>query len=755
METFGLSQSSEAKELTPASDSKYSPSPLSEAEEREVFSLLHKLAKILSVSADSDDIRRLKALLREATRKSEDPHDEHGLPKALLTVKAALLFAEAVDADHNILLAILLNPLLEDDIISITELRRLWGEDIASLLVGISAVEKFSNKNNAVNQDNFRGLMLSLADDIRVIIIMIVKCLVLMREINLHPDQDWVRDVAFEANYLYAQLAHRLGLYKLKSELEDLSLKYSNREIYTQIAHKLNATKRSRDAYIKSFIDPVKRKLEDAGLKFSIKGRTKSISSIWGKMKKQKVDVSGIYDLFAIRVILDSQPEKEKSDCWLAYSILTDMYTPNPARMRDWISIPKSNGYESLHATVMGPENKWVEVQFRTKRMDLVAEKGLAAHWRYKGVKSDSTDQWMNNIRDILESAQDGPMQMMRNMKMDDYEKEIYAFTPKGDLFKLPAGATVLDFAFRIHSNVGCRCIGAVVNGKHRKITHRIQNGDTVEIITSTTQTPKQDWLNIVVSTKARNKIRQTLNEEAQKLADLGKELLERRAKNRKIDLDEGLLMKLIKRSGYKFANEFFSDMATEKLDVAKFLQTYQEEAFAEAEESEKVSAGEFVLQNETPELAKTDVLVIGGKSIAGLSYKFAKCCNPIYGDKVFGFISSEGTVKVHKTDCPNAANIRTRYPYRVIPVEWSGKTGDMLAANIRIIGNDDLGILANITSIISKEMGVNLRNVSIDTDNSGMFQGYLTVGVSDTSQLSAVMKKIRTVKGVKEVTRM
>ncbi|MDE6811522.1 MAG: TGS domain-containing protein, partial [Muribaculaceae bacterium] len=408
--------------------------------------------------------------------------------------------------------AILLHPMLEDEIFSISELRELWGEDVASLLVGIAAVERFSNKNNAVNQDNFRGLMLSLADDIRVIIIMIVKCLVLMREINLHPDQEWVRDVAFEANCLYAQLAHRLGLYKLKSELEDLSLKYSNREIYTQIAHKLNATKRSRDAYIKSFIDPVKRKLEAAGLKFSIKGRTKSISSIWGKMKKQKVDVSGIYDLFAIRVILDSEPEREKSDCWLAYSILTDMYTPNPARMRDWISIPKSNGYESLHATVMGPENKWVEVQFRTRRMDLVAEKGLAAHWRYKGVKSDSTDQWMNNIRDILESAHDGPMEMMRHLKMDDYEKEIYAFTPKGDLFKLPAGATVLDFAFRIHSNVGCQCIGAVVNGKHRKITHRIQNGDTVEIITSSTQTPKQDWLNIVVSSKARNKIRQTLN---------------------------------------------------------------------------------------------------------------------------------------------------------------------------------------------------------------------------------------------------
>lgn len=432
------------------------------------------------------------------------------------------------------------------------------------------------------------------------------------------------------------------------------------------------------------------------------------------------------------------------------------MYTPNPARMRDWISIPKSNGYESLHATVMGPESKWVEVQFRTRRMDLVAEKGLAAHWRYKGVKSDSTDQWMNNIRDILESAESGPMEMMRNIKMDDYEKEVYAFTPKGDLFKLPAGATVLDFAFRIHSNVGSHCTGAVVNGAHRKITYKIANGDTVEILTSSTQSPKVDWLNIVVSQKAKNKIRQTLNEEAQKLADLGKELLERRAKNRKLELDETRLMRLIKKSGYKFVNEFYSDMATEKLDVAKFLQQYQDELDLEADaEATRISAEEFRLQSHEEEKdSKKDVLVIGGKSIAGLSYKFAKCCNPIYGDAVFGFISSEGTVKIHRDDCPNAANIRSRYPYRTIPVEWSGKTGDLLAASLRIVGVDDLGILANITSIITKDLNVNLRNVSIDS-HDGMFQGVLTVGVSDLSQLNMLIKKIRTVKGVKDVSRV
>lgn len=730
---------------------------LSTAEKRRVCALMEQLTKLVDGVLKPEELQRLRSLWLSPEGLLRDAHNSKNLSKTILALESAILFATQVDPDHNIIVAILLYPMLEDDIIDISSLRKEWGDDVASMLVGLSAVEQFSNKNSVVNQDNFRGLILSLADDIRVIIIMIVKSVVLMRSINLHPDTEWVRDVSFEANVLYAQLAHRLGLYKLKSELEDLSLKYTNREIYMQIAHKLNETKRSRDKYIKRFIDPVKLKLEEAGLKFDIKGRTKSISSIWGKMRKQKVDVSGIYDLFAIRVIIDTPPEKEKSDCWLAYSILADMYTPNPARMRDWLSIPKSNGYESLHATVMGPEQKWVEVQFRTRRMDLIAEKGLAAHWRYKGVKSDSTDQWMNNIRDILESADAGPMELMRSMKMENYEKEVYAFTPRGDLYKLPSGATVLDFAFRIHSNIGCHCTGAVVNGEHRKITYRINNGDTVEIKTSAAQTPKQDWLNIVVSSKARTKIKQTLNEEAQKQADLGKELLERRAKNRKIEIDEPILMKLIKKTGYKYVNEFYADMADGKIDPGRFLSQYLEISGAENQEENRVSAEEFRLRQsddkETPG-GRKDVLVIGDKSINGLSYKFARCCNPIYGDDVFGFISSEGTVKVHKCDCPNASNIRTRYPYRVINVAWSGKTGDILSANLRIIGVDDLGILANITSIISKELNISLRNVAIDS-HDGIFHGCLTVGVTDNSQLNALIKKIRTVKGVKEVSRI
>lgn len=724
------------------------------SEVRTLSSYINSLKDKIGDNITDDELARVSATLRKGLRESQQSHDEHGLCIPVVTLNTACVFAEMVDPDHNILLAILLNPMYENGSLSLSDIKKEWGEDVAGLLEGISNVSKFSDRNSAHNQENFRGLMLSLAHDIRVIIIMIVRNLVLMRSINRHPDDEWVKNVAFEANCLYAQLAHRLGLYKIKGELEDLSLKYTNRDIYTQIAHKLNETKRSREAYIKSFIGPLKANLEKAGLKFSIKGRTKSISSIWNKMKKQKVDLPGIYDLFAIRVIIDTPPEKEKSDCWMAYSILADMYTANPARMRDWITIPKSNGYESLHATVMGPESKWVEVQFRTERMDLVAEKGLAAHWRYKGVKGDSTDQWMNNIRDILETAEAGPMQLMKNIQADAFGEEVYAFTPKGDLFKLSAGATALDFAFHIHTNVGSHCTGAIVNGSHKKLTYKIQNGDTVEILTSANQTPRQEWLNIVSTSKARNKIKQSLNEEKQRLADIGKEALLRRAKNRKVEIDEGVLMKLIKKQGYKFALEFFAEMGADRIDAGKFLNAYVDYTTQGPDaEPEKISAEEYqIIRKE--DNSKDDVLVIGEQSINGLSYKFARCCNPIYGDEVFGFISSDGAIKIHKNDCPNAAHIRERYPYRIIRADWSGKTGQMLSASLRVIGNDDIGIVANISSIIAKEPNTNLRNISIDS-HDGIFQGYLVIGVTDQRQLTSLLKKIKTVPGVKEVTRI
>lgn len=726
---------------------------LNRTELKELAQLAQELNEYLTVGFSAGELTRFRQILRQGLVSSNRAYSKRGVSYSVIAMRSAVTFARMVDPDHNILVAILLYPLYHEGLIAIGDIKKEWGDDVAGLLEGISNVSKFSNRNSAHNQENFRGLMLALAHDIRVIIIMIVENLVLMRSINHHPDEEWVRNVAFEANCLYAQLAHRLGLYKIKGELEDLSLKYMNREIYTQIAKKLNETKRSRDQYINEFIAPVKQRLEEAGLKFEIKGRTKSISSIWNKMKKQKVDLPGIYDLFAIRVIIDTPREKEKQDCWLAYSILADMYTANPARMKDWITLPKSNGYESLHATVMGPGQKWVEVQFRTERMDLVAEKGLAAHWRYKGGKGDSSDRWMNNIRDILETAEAGPMQLMKNIKSDAFTDEVFAFTPKGDLFRLSAGATVLDFAFHIHTNIGAHCTGAVVNGAHKRLNYKIQNGDTVEILTATNQTPRKEWLTIVNTSKARNKIKLSLNEEKQRIADLGKEAMLRRAKNRKLEIDEAELMKLIKKQGFKYANDFYYEMGSDRIDVGKFLNSYVDFT-TKATVEEHVSAEEFALHTPKDEEAKNDVLVIGEKSINGLSYKFARCCNPIYGDDVFGFISSDGAVKIHKSNCPNAAHIKERYPYRIIRANWSGKTGHILPAQLRVIGNDDIGIVANITSIISKEPNVTLRNISIDS-HDGIFQGYLVVGVTDNRQLTSLIKKINTVKGVKDVVRL
>lgn len=596
--------------------------------------------------------------------------------------------------------------------------------------------------------------MLTFAEDIRVIIIMIVDRLVLMRLINHHPQEDMVRDVSLESSYLYAPLAHRLGLYKIKGELEDLSLKYTNRDMFNSIARKLNETKRNRDAYIESFIAPVKAALERNGLKFDIKGRTKSIYSIWNKMMKQHNDVEQIYDLFAIRIILDVPVERERAECWMAYSIVTDMYQPNPARLKDWLSVPKSNGYESLHITVLGPQGKWVEVQIRSRRMDEIAETGVAAHWKYKGIKSENNlDTWMNHVRDILEDTESGPLDLMKNLKMDLYNKEVFVFTPKGDLYKLPLGASLLDFAFNIHSKLGCSCVGGKVNGKTRKLNYKLKSGDTVEVLTSATQMPKLDWLSIVVTSKARNKIRQAVNEINNRQADIAKELLQRRFKNRKIDIDEAVIMKVIKKRGYKTVTDFYNAIATEEFDVNDVIAEY--EAISTKIESpvEKTSAEEFTLQNSVKEEGSADDVLVIGDNVKGINYRLAKCCNPIYGDDVFGFVSAEGVIKIHRRDCPNASHIHQRYPYRIITTRWSGKTGNQFASVINVVGQDDIGIVTNISSIINRESGASLRNISIDS-HDGLFHGYLVVGVENREILNNLIKKITAIKGVKDVQR-
>lgn len=707
--------------------------------------------KDLAIGGEAAKIRRV---ITECAKEGNYRRDRYGINPVIRHLETATALCQSISPDRNMVIAILLYGLCQKEFLNIEQIAKEWDEDIAKLVRGLLKVSALYQKRPSVESDNFRNLLLTFAEDIRVIIIMIVDRLALMRAINHHPNEKFVRDVAYESSYLYAPLAHRLGLYAIKSELEDMSLKYTMRDTYTSIAHKLNETKLHRDAYIADFIKPIKEKLQSLGLKFDIKGRTKSIYSIWNKMKKQHNDIDQIYDLFAIRVILDSPFEREKNDCWLVYSVITDMYQPNPSRMKDWLSIPKSNGYESLHITVNGPESKWVEVQIRTRRMDEIAEKGLAAHWKYKGIKSENNlDAWMNNVRDILEAAESGPMELMKNFRMDVYDKEVFVFTPKGDLYKLPLGASVLDFAFNIHSRIGCQCTGARVNGKNQKINYKLQSGDTVEIITNSSQTPKQDWLNFVVTSKARNKIKQTIKEQGNKLAELGKELLTRRFKNRKIDIEEAKLMKLIKKMGFKTVTDFFSQISSEQLDINDIIDRYAalDQKGAESQ-TEQRSAEEFVAQPQEDSQPQTDVLVIGD-NVKGLNYRMARCCNPIYGDPVFGFVSAEGVIKIHRTDCPNASNIRDKYPYRIITTKWSGRIGEQFGATLRVVGHDDIGIVTNITSIINKEKSTSLRSISIDS-HDGLFQGFLVVGVADTVSLNNLIKKIKTVKGVKDVQR-
>lgn len=727
-----------------------------DTERADIIKLSRQLWGYLRSDSAPDDFRKVKTLMAQAVADGLCQRDRYGINPLHHNLQTACLLCEKVSPDRNMALAILLYSLAKDDYISTQDLETQWGADVAKLLRGLQKVAELYSKQAAVESENFRKLLLAFAKDIRVIIIMIVDRLALMRAINHHPNDKFVHDVAYEANYLYAPLAHRLGLYAMKSELEDMSLKYTDRAMYTEIAHKLNQKKAEREAYIAAFIEPIRKRLEEEGLDFELKGRTKSIYSIWNKMRKQKNDVDDIYDLFAIRIILNVSPEKEKAMCWYVYSIITDMYRPNPARMKDWISIPKSNGYESLHITVYGPAEKWVEVQIRTRRMDEIAEKGLAAHWKYKGIKSENDlDKWMNNVRDILETAETGPMELMKNFKMDVYDKEVFVFTPRGDLYKLPMGASVLDFAFNIHTGLGCKCTGGKVNGRNQKISYKLRTGDTVEILTSPTQKPKADWLNYTVTSKARNKIRVAVKEQAAASAEIGKELLQRRCKNRKIEIPDGDVARVVKKLGYRTATDFYTALADETLDVNTVIEACLDMERKAREESAKVSAGEYVLQQtaEDQELASGHDILIIDNNVKGLNFKFARCCNPIYGDQVFGFVSQEGVVKIHRVDCPNAQNIKEKYPYRIIRTQWSGKLGGQFAATLRILGRDDIGIVTNITSIINKEKDTALRSISIDT-NDGLFQGYLVVGVNDTKSLDNLIKKLKTVKGVKDVQR-
>lgn len=727
-------------------------------ERKFVISAFRELRIALADDLSYPEIRRIEDIIKGGIAAGKAHRDKYGINPSVRHLNTALLLSRYVGADRNMIIATLLYQICSDDYFSLEDVKAEFGDDVRSIIHGLKNVADLYKKQTTQRDENFSKLMMAFAENIRVIIIMIVDRLALMKAINHHPNQKFVFDIASESLYLYAPLAHRLGLYKIKSELEDMSLKYTNRDLYTQIAHKLNESKQERDKYIAEFIVPIKKKLEDDGFKFEIKGRTKSIYSIWNKMRKQNAELKDIYDLFAIRIIIDTPLKNERSDCWKAFAIVTDMFKPNPSRLKDWISIPKSNGYESLHTTVTGPGQRWVEVQIRTQRMDEIAEKGLAAHFKYKGVKSEkSLDDWMANVRDLLETSGKDTPEIMKKMNMDVYDKEVFIFTPKGDLFRLPLGATILDFAFAIHSKIGCTCIGGKVNGKTHKINYELKNGDTVEVLTSSTQQPKQQWLSIVTTSKAKNKIRQSLNEISNRSAEFAKELLQRRFKNRKIEIEEAILTKVIKRLGYKTATDFYNEISSEKLDIGQIVDSYV--ALKEKEdETQQIassrSAQEFVIQPPALSSSESSDVVIIGEGIKGINFKLSKCCMPIQGDDIMGFIASDGAIKIHKRGCPNARHLMNRYPYRTIKAAWSEIVGgNQFAVPLSIIGNDDIGIVNNITSLITKEKSVSLRSIAIDS-NDGLFQGRLVVGVNDTVSLNNLIKKITAIKGVKDVRR-
>ncbi len=684
--------------------------------------------------------------------------DQYGLNPVIRHLRTALTLCESIAPDRTMVIATIIYNLCRNNYLDVKGVRAAFGDDIAHVVHGLLHVAPLYKKQAAVENENFHRLLLTFAEDVRVILIMTVDRLALMRAINHHPNEKFVHEIASESRYLYAPLAHKLGLYAIKTELEDLSLKYLNRKVFTQIANRLQETKQERDQYVKDFIKPIDERLQQEGLHYELKGRTKSINSIWQKMQKQGVDLGGIYDLFAIRIILDTTPRDEKRTCWLAYSIVTDIYKANPSRFKDWITIPKSNGYESLHITVYGPGNKWVEVQIRSRRMDETAERGVAAHWRYKGIKSEGdADRWMNEVREMLEaSGQEGQMSLMRNMDTNLYNNEVFVFTPKGDLIRLPQGATILDFAFHIHSRVGSTCIGGKVDGKNQKINYRLKSGDTVEIITSSTQTPRLDWLNIAVTSRARNKIKNAINERRAHQAQLARETLQRRFKNRKIDPDDSTLARVIKKLGYKTTTEFYAAIQEDIIDVNTVVEQYESLSAKQNEAATPRGTAEgFVLQQPLPhdERIDDDILTIGD-DVKGVNYKLARCCNPIYGDRIQGFIASDGAIKIHRTDCKNLRHLRERYPYRIIRTRWTGKAGSQFVATLKVLGRDDIGIVSSITSVINKTDNCLLRSISIQAEG-GLFEGMLSVNISDITLLDDLIKKIVNVKGVKQVDRM
>ncbi len=727
---------------------------LTPAEELYLRRLFYRIYRNETLRPSRESVALVADLVRRLWAEGIPQRDTFGYHRLIIALESVCLAAEEIGLRGDVVAAFVVNCVADAEHREL--LFSICPANWHTALKGLHNVALLEQRTEAMKTDNFRNLFVSQAADMRNVLLLIARSVVQMRLIKETEQLDARRNTAVRAAALYAPLAHKLGLYQLKSELEDLSLKYLERDAYYMIKENLNATKRSRDAYIERFLAPIHRMLTQEGLRYHMKGRTKSIHSIWQKMKKQQCGFKGVYDLFAIRIILDVPLVQEKAACWKVFSLITNQYESDLKRLRDWLTVPKSNGYESLHITVKGPEDKWVEVQIRTERMDEIAEHGLAAHWRYKGVKSAGAgvDAWLADIRNALETGNEARLSEQLSAKSD--KEEVYVFSPKGDLYRLPHGSTVLDFAYLIHSNVGNRCVGGRINGRNVPIRHKLESGQSVEIVTSNTQTPKMEWLNIVVSGHARSKIRTAVRDLQAREGVIARELLERKLKNRKIEWDESVINQLIRKVGFKESTEFYKAIAEERLDANAVIEKYQELYRREEGLGERAavrSAEGYVMDAEQMQpRSGSDVLVID-RHLKGIDFQMARCCNPVYGDEVFGFVTVNGGIKIHRTNCPNAPALRERFDYRIVPARWAGKGGSKYPITLRIVGTDDLGVVNNITSIISKEEQISLRSISVDS-HDGLFYGILTVMVEDNQVLGKLIKKLGTVKGVKGVSR-
>ncbi|WP_129713709.1 bifunctional (p)ppGpp synthetase/guanosine-3',5'-bis(diphosphate) 3'-pyrophosphohydrolase [Pedobacter sp. SYP-B3415] len=723
-----------------------------EAEKKEILKRYRALLRACKPTLQKGDKKEIRKAFDMALESHKDMRRKSGEPYIYHPIAVAQIAAEEIGLGTTSIVCSLLHDVVEDTDITLEDIEFSFGKKTAKIIDGLTKISGVFDYNSSLQAENFRKMLLTLADDVRVILIKLADRLHNMRTMDFMPRQKQLK-IASETIYLYAPLAHRLGLYAIKSELEDLSMKYLEPDTYKFIAKKLNEKKAERTLFIKKFVEPITEILEEQGLRASVYGRPKSIHSIWNKMKKKNIPFEEVYDLFAIRIILDSAPDHEKSDCWKAYSIVTDLYRPNPDRLRDWVSSPKGNGYESLHTTVMGPKGQWVEIQIRTLRMNEIAEKGFAAHWKYKESTNDNgLDQWIQKVREMLSNPEANALDFIDDFKMNLFSDEIFIFTPKGALIQLPMGATALDFAFEIHTDVGAKCIGAKVNHKLVPLSYKLQNGDQVEVITSGKQTPKEDWLNIVVTAKAKSKIKSSLKEEKRRIAETGKETLERKLKSLKITYNTENLNKLTYFFKLPSTQELFIRVAQgqiEMKDMKDYLASEKEIETRGPERSENQQIEALLSKVKGPE---NDILLIG-EDMQKIDYTLAACCNPIPGDDVFGFVTVNEGIKIHRTNCPNAAQLMANYGYRVVKAKWNKQKELTFLTGLHIVGIDDVGLINNITKVISNDFKVNMRSITVDT-NDGIFDGSIMIYVNDTEHLEKLISDLMRVKGVTGVTR-